>query len=295
MQAIDLHTHSSRSDGSFTPTELVEYAIQKNLKAIALTDHDTVDGLDEALTAAKNTDLTVIPGIELSTEYCIGNTPSGKGKDVHVVGLFIDHKKQKFVDKLKEFVDSRVRRNEKMCQNLRDAGIDITFEKLQAENEGAVITRAHYATYLVEHGFVHDRNHAFDKYLGDHTPYFVPREKITPEMAVDLILSAGGVPILAHPILYHLSDANLDALVERMKEVGLRGIEAIYSTYAPAEERQIRRLADKYDLLISGGSDFHGKNKPKLDLGNGYGKLFVPEDLLAPIQAEAEKIKQENT
>lgn len=287
MQAIDLHTHSNRSDGSYTPAELVEYAIQKNLKAIALTDHDTVAGLDEAIHAADTSTLEVIPGIELSTEYCIGNTPAGKGKDVHIVGLFIDYHKKEFVERLQEFVDSRVRRNEKMCRNLQKAGIDITFEKLQAANEGSVITRAHYATYLLEHGYVKDRNHAFDKYLGDHTPYFVPREKITPEMGIQLILSAGGVPILAHPVLYHLSDAHLEELVGKCKSAGLKGIEAIYSTYSPSEERQIRRIAKEYDLLISGGSDFHGKNKAGLDLGNGYGKLFVPEDILEPIRKEA--------
>lgn len=289
MQAIDLHTHSCRSDGSFTPTELVNYAIQKNLKAIALTDHDTIEGLPEALEAAKGTDLEVIPGIELSTEYCFEGVPSGKGKDVHIVGLFIDYTNQQFVDKLQEFIDSRIRRNEKMCQNLREAGIDITFEKLQSENADAVITRAHYATYLVEHGYAKDRIQAFAKYVGDDTPYFVPREKITPEMAVELILSAGGVPVLAHPILYHMNDAHLDELVAKLKAIGLIGIEAIYSTYAPSEERQVRRLAAKYDLLISGGSDFHGTNKPKLDLGNGYGKLFVPEDILEPLRHAANK------
>lgn len=284
MQAIDLHVHSTKSDGSFTPTELVEYAFTKNLKAIALTDHDTIDGLDEALNASKGTTLEVIPGIELSTEYCYGGHSSGDGIDVHVVGLFIDYKAPAFVEKLNYFQDSRVRRNMKMCNNLQQAGIDITFEKLQTENPDSVITRAHYAAYLMKHGYVKNYEQAFARYVGDHTPYFVTREKITPKQAIDLILSAGGVPILAHPILYHMNDANLDELVMTCKNAGLVGIEAVYSTYAPSEERQIRRLADKYDLLISGGSDFHGANKKNLDLGTGYGKLFVPEDLLEPLR-----------
>ena len=281
MKAVDLHVHSNRSDGTFTPTELVDYAIQKELAAFALTDHDTTAGLQEAISYAEKLRETnenvpeVIPGIELSTEYC--------GKDIHIVGLYIDYTSKQFNEELEDFVASRERRNEKMCNLLREKGIDITYEKLLAEFPNCVITRAHYGKYMLSRGYVGSMTEAFDRYIGDHAPCFVPREKITPQQGISMILSAGGIPILAHPILYHLSDARLDELVASLKEAGLMGIEAIYTTYAPSEERQIRALAKKYGLLISGGSDFHGSIKPKTDLRVGHGKLFVPEEVLENI------------
>lgn len=305
MRAVDLHTHTSKSDGTFTPTEIVDYAIEKGLAAIAITDHDTVDGLDEAIEYAKqknkkneNLDskvqdadsnktckseqdslpgIEVVPGIELSTEY--------QGKDIHMVGLYIDHQNQTFQNSLTAFVESRINRNYKMCANLQKAGIDITFDRLMEENPGAVITRAHYGAYLVKHGYVLSKEDAFSKYLGDDTPYFVPREKITPKQGVELILSAGGVPILAHPTLYHMSDDRLRILVSELKEVGLAGIECVYSTYNNQDERRIKKIAKDYALLPSGGSDFHGTNKTNLDLGTGYGHLFVPEEYLTNIKA----------
>ena len=289
MRAVDLHTHTSKSDGSFTPTELVDYATEKGLAAVAITDHDTTDGLAEALLHAAfmaqrgEPCAEVIPGIEFSTKY--------EQKDVHIVGLYISYDSPAFQKQLDSFVDSRINRNHKMCQNLQAAGIDITFDKLQAENPGAVITRAHYATYLLEHGYVKSRPDAFSQYLGDHTKYFVPREKVTPAQAVELILSADGVPILAHPTLYHMGNYRLCHLVASLKDVGLMGIEGFYSTYTPQDERDMRRIADKYDLLLSGGSDFHGANKPSLDLGAGYGGLFVPEEILDRIKEKRGKQK----
>ena len=282
MRAVDLHTHSNKSDGSFSPTELVNYAIAKGLCAVALTDHDTTDGLEEAvshaeaLTQAGRPSIEVVPGIEFSTKH--------EDKDVHIVGLYISYDAPDFNAKLQEFVDSRTGRNIKMCRNLQEAGIDITYEKLQARNPDAVITRAHYASYLFDEGYVKSRQEAFAQYLGDHTKYFVPREKVTPEQAVALILQVGGVPILAHPPLYHMGKERLDKLVASLKDVGLMGIESLYSTYSNQDERDMIRLAKEYDLLLSGGSDFHGANKPNLDLGNGYGKLFVPEEYLAKIK-----------
>ena len=279
MRGIDLHTHSNCSDGTFSVKELMDYAHEKNLAAIALTDHDTVDGIDEAIsyTREKYHDMELVPGIELST--------TEMGKDVHIVGLYIDHHNIAFTASLKQFIDSRENRNKKMCDKLREeAGIPITYEELISSFPGAVVTRAHYAKFMVDRGYVRGRQEVFDKYIGDHCPYYVEREKITPEEGIEYIIKAGGVPILAHPILYHFSDRVLEALVKRLKKAGLKGIEALYSTYSPSEERQIKALAEKYDLLVSGGSDFHGANKPKIDLGTGMGKLFVPEDLLEPIR-----------
>lgn len=279
MKQVDLHVHSNKSDGTYAPFELVDYALQKGLSAFALTDHDTTDGLDEVLSYAEDKPIEVIPGIEFSTEY--------DGKDVHMVGLYISYNDPVFQAKLQSFVDSRINRNIKMCQNLQEAGIDITFEKLCEENPGAVITRAHYAAYLEKHGYVTSRADAFAKYVGDHCKYFVPREKVTPVQAIELILKAGGVPILAHPPLYHMGKDRLDRLVSTLKEAGLMGIEVLYATYNNQDERDMLRLAKKYDLLHSGGSDFHGENKPGLDLGCGYGKLFIPEDFLIKIREAA--------
>lgn len=284
---IDLHVHSNRSDGTFSPAQLVEYAMEKRLAAFALTDHDTVGGLDEAIFRAKQLRETlppeeaekvpeVIPGIEFSTEY--------QGGDVHIIGLYIDYHNTCFKKYLQSFVDSRINRNRKMCARLQEAGIDISYESLLAEFSDAVITRAHYAKYLLNHNYTNSMKEAFDRYIGDHCPYYVPREKVIPEQAVVLILDAGGIPVLAHPILYHMSDERLETLVARLKDAGLMGIEAIYSTYNTAEERQIRKLAHTYGLAISGGSDFHGENKPGLDLAVGYGKLYVPYSVLESLK-----------
>ncbi|HBA47788.1 MAG TPA: PHP domain-containing protein [Lachnospiraceae bacterium] len=308
MQAIDLHVHSNRSDGTFSPSQLVDYAMEKGLKAFALTDHDTVDGLDEAIHYAEKLNAhsrntaghactsaasvhgsadiipEVIPGIEFSTEY--------QKQDVHILGLFIDYHEESFQRQLKEFVDSRTGRNRKMCRLLTEAGIPVTYDELLDEFPDAVITRAHYAKYMLNHGYTTSMAEAFERYIGDYCPCYVPREKVTPVQAVELVLKAGGVPILAHPVLYHMSDSRLDTLVRELTEAGLTGLEAIYSTYNASEERQMRRLADKYGLLISGGSDFHGGNKPGLDMGNGYGKLFVPCSLLDDIRNAAKKLRE---
>ena len=311
MLAVDLHVHSNRSDGSFTPTQLVDYACEKGLAAFALTDHDTIDGLEEAeryadmLRRDRAGDAAgeegqnaapwakrlindsgaavpeVIPGIEFSTEY--------QGHDIHVLGLYIDYHNSAFVQKLRDFVDSRTLRNRKMCRLLTEAGLPVAYEALLAEFPDAVITRAHYAKYMLNHGYVKSMSDAFDRYIGDHCPCFVPREKVTPVDAVILILSAGGIPILAHPVLYHMSDEDLDTLTVLLAEAGLVALEAIYSTYTAFDERKMRALARKYNLLVSGGSDFHGANKPGLDLGTGYGSLYVPYSVLRDIKEVIKK------
>lgn len=276
---IDLHVHSTFSDGTMVPTDLVDYAMNKGLSAFALTDHDTVLGIDEAMDYAHLLNEMgvenvpkIIPGIELSTDW--------NGQEVHIVGLYINHKAQVFQTFLDDFIRSREVRNEKMCQKLTEMGMPVSYEELKNTFPTSVITRAHMAAFLVNNGYVKNRQDAFAKYLGDHCPCYVHREKVDPFDAIKLILDADGIPILAHPILYHLSDSRLDELVSRLKNAGLIGIEAVYSTYAPAEERQIRSLANKYHLLLSGGSDFHGANKPHIDLGIGMGKLNVPDEFL---------------
>ena len=276
---IDLHVHSTASDGSFSPTELVDYAIEKGLSAFALTDHDSVAGLDEAISYAEELRRTrndvpeVIPGIEFSTEY--------EGKDVHIVGLYIDYHSEAFQKHLEDFVHSRDVRNEKMCYLLRQGtGMDISYAKLQATFPSSVITRAHYAKYMLQHGYVKSMAEAFERYIGDNCPYFLPREKVTPSDAIRLILAVGGIPVLAHPVLYGMGRERLEHLVCELKGTGLVALEAIYSSYTPSDEREMRGLAQKFELAVSGGSDFHGTNKPGLDLGTGYGHLYIHPEVL---------------
>jgi Cof subfamily protein (haloacid dehalogenase superfamily) len=279
---IDLHVHSTYSDGTFSTKELVDYAIEKGLSAFALTDHDCVSGLKEITEYAASLKEKgikaprVISGIELSTD--------DNGSEVHVVGLFIDYESKAFKDYIDNFVKSRLERNLEMCKKLSDAGFDVKYEDLLNEFPGAVITRAHVANHMQRKGYVKSKQEAFERYIGNHGPYYVPRKLVTPKLAIELILKSGGVPILAHPILYHLSKNNLDKLVCELKQSGLMGIEAVYSTYTAADERDIRKLAEKYHLLLSGGSDFHGANKEKIDLGVGYGKLYVPDEFLEKIE-----------
>ena len=280
---IDLHVHSTKSDGTLTPTELVDYAIEKGLSAFALTDHDCVDGLDEAIgyaneLRAKGVEAPeVIPAIEVSTDY--------EGTEVHVVGLSIDYKSAPFQKYITDFVNSREMRNRKMCEKFTKNGMPMSYEELcELSPNSTVITRAHFARYLFEHGYVSSMKEAFDRYIGNGKPYYVPREKVTPEKAIELILAADGIPVLAHPMLYAISKDRLDTLVGELKEAGLCAIEGIYSTYTAADERCVRELANKYHLLLSGGSDFHGANKVGIDLGVGYGKLYIHNSILKDIK-----------
>ena len=275
MHPIDLHTHSTRSDGTLTPAELIRYAAQKGLAAIALTDHDTIDGIEEAVQAARSLSSQdpdalvpeVIPGVELSTEY--------RGKDIHIVGLFIDWQNREFADRLRGFADARIYRNRKMCSLLTENGCPVSYEDLEAAFPDTVITRAHFAQYLLDRGMISSIDEAFRKLIGDDCPCFVPREKITPHDAVRFLLRFGGVPILAHPLQYKMSETELDALVA-----------------SQADTANLSRIAEKYGLLLSGGSDFHGTRKQNLDLGTGYGHLYVPDTILPPIRERALKRRQ---
>lgn len=279
MKIIDLHVHSTYSDGSLTPEQLVTLAGQTGLSAFALTDHDTTDGIDSALQAAKNTGIEVIPGIEFSTRW--------QHRDIHVLGYFTDWHAPSFQQKLHGFLDARNSRNQKMCERIRErTGFPISVEALTESFPDAVITRAHMAAWLVEQGYVPTRNIAFDKYLGDHASCFVPKEEVTPADAIRLILSHGGIPVLAHPLLYALSRRQIPLLVGELKAEGLMGIEALYVLNRGSDESFVRSLAQKYDLLITGGSDFHGKNKPDIALGTGLkSNLSVPYRILEELKA----------
>lgn len=276
---IDLHVHSNCSDGTYTPEELVDYALEKNLKAIALTDHDTTEGVRRAQEAAKGTGLELIPGIELSTEY--------NRKDIHILGLGIDIENVHFQNQLKHFQDERDIRNEKIITLLQNYNVEITLEQMRKEYPDCVWTRAHFARFLLEHGYVKDMGQAFSLYLGDESPCFVPRDKVKPFQAINLIHEGGGYAVLAHPLLYRLPYEKLEELVRSLTDSGLDGIEVIYSTNRFSDESSMRQLAKRYGLAITGGSDFHGDNKPTIDLGSGKGNLQIPYVLWKNLQAHS--------
>ncbi len=268
---IDLHVHSDCSDGTCSPEELVELAKQKGLSAFALTDHDTTEGVARARHAAEGTGVCVIPGIEFSTSY--------EKRDVHVLGLGIDPEDEYFQENLDRFRNSRDRRNEEMIRKMQEHGISITQEEVEKLFPDAVITRAHFARFLVEKKFVGSTNEAFDRYLGDRACCFVPREKVTPFQAVRLIKENGGYAVLAHPLIYGFSKGKLEELVREMKKAGADGIEAIYSQNRWNDEGEMRALAKRHGLKITGGSDFHGSNKPGIEMGTGKGNLRIPYEL----------------
>lgn len=281
MKYIDLHVHSNASDGTLTPAEVVSLAASLSLSAIALTDHDTVAGVAEAQAAAlvmsdASNPLRIIPGAEISAAY--------KGRDIHILGLFLDTKNNALIKTLNEAVAKREERNEKMAANLRGAGIDITVDKLKAAEGEAVLTRAHFAKYMTEHGFTKSNKDAFDRFLNDSSPYYVPRDYLSPEATIDLIHEAGGLAVLAHPLLYKYNLEQLDILIALLAGFGLDGIEAIYSLNTGFDEGIIRRYANRYNLAITGGSDFHGMNKPDISLGSGKGNLQIPESLLESLE-----------
>lgn len=274
---IDLHVHSTASDGTMSPAELAVAVKEAGLCAFALTDHDTVDGIAEARTAAKAASVELIPGVELSCDY--------KGKEVHMVGLYLDETNPRLLTHLARFRDNRDNRNQKMYQKLNEEGFAISEEGLREMFPDAVLTRAHVARFLLEHGYIKSISEAFEKYIGDGCRCHVPREKITPQEGIELIHHANGKAVLAHPVLYHMSDDRLRELITDCLACGLDGIEALYSTYQPGDERYIRKLADEYGLAVSGGSDFHGSNKPHIRLGTGTGRLSVPYELLEKFRA----------
>lgn len=278
MKYIDLHTHSTCSDGTFTPSELAACAAEKGLAAFALTDHDTTEGLKEAAAAAAERGVEFVPGIEFSTDW--------RGRDIHIVGLDIRPDNPQLKEKLDTFRRNRDARNEEMLSLLQKVGgFDISMDALRADyGEDTVITRAHFGRWLFEHGCVRSISEAFALYLGDGCPCFVEKKRTRPETAIRLILGAGGISVLAHPLLYHLSMQELEELAGELKEYGLAGIEAIYSTNLGLDESRMRRFARKMGLKISGGSDFHGKNKPLIEMGSGRGNLKIPYEVLEELR-----------
>ncbi len=281
MKYIDLHVHSNRSDGTDSPAELVKRAAARGLSAVALTDHDTVNGIEEAIQAAKlesqaGRSIQIIPGIEISAGY--------KQRDIHILGLFIQWNNLDLKNALEIAIQSRERRNEEMVSRLRKAGISITIDDLRNQEPDTVITRAHFARFLTEQGYVHSKAEAFEKYLNPSTPYYVPRSYIEPSKAISLIKNSGGIAILAHPLLYEHTLQETKILMETVIHHGIEGFEAIYSSHSDSDEQLVRSFAKKHHLLITGGSDYHGSNKPLIQLGTGRGNLKIPYSILESLE-----------
>lgn len=269
---IDLHVHSNRSDGSDSPAQLVKLAGEKEIAAFALTDHDTVDGVREALEASERSGVTVIPGIELSCEY--------NGQDIHILGLNMDINCTAFLERLEAFRREREARNKKMLQKMENMGLPVHEKDLYTRYPGAVITRAHFAEYLMEQGAVSTVQEAFERYIGTGKPCYLPKKRISCKEAISAVHCAKGHPVLAHPMQYKLPQPKLEALLTELIGYGLEGLEAVYSTHTEAQERYLRELAKRYRLHISGGSDYHGTKKPDISMGTGRGSLYVHHEIM---------------
>jgi predicted metal-dependent phosphoesterase TrpH len=281
MNFVDLHVHSNASDGTLAPARVVELAAQKGLSAIALTDHDTIEGIPEALEAAKSLPLEVIPGIELSCVYL--------DEEIHILGLYVDLNDKKFLTETDNLKDIRMKRNMEMINRFQNAGIDITLSEVQAGNPHTVITRAHFARVLLEKSYVTNMDQAFKKYLSYSGPYCPRKEKITPEHAMKILCDCKASPVLAHPYQYHLGDKKTEELVSYLKDMGLHGLEVYHSSNNQYDSGKLKKLAKKFQLFPTGGSDFHGTNKPDIDLGTGRGGLRISALLLNDIK----RIRQE--
>lgn len=276
MDTIDLHTHSTFSDGTFTPLQLVKYAEEKGLKAFALTDHDTTEGVKEAKSIETNVE--VISGVEISTRY--------DKKEIHIVGLYVNENDADLNKQLKYYREKRVTRNFEILEKLNSLGVNITIDDVKESCTGDVISRAHIAKALVSKGFVGSYTEAFDRYLGDNKCAYVPRETLNYEESMELITKAGGVPVLAHPLLYKMSDTNLENMMVKLRQKGLKAVEVYYSTHSNSDTQHIMAMANRVGLIYSGGSDFHGATKPKIDMGTGMGKLAVSYEILEKIRGE---------
>lgn len=277
MATIDLHTHTTASDGSLKPEQLVYLAKEKGLTAIAVTDHDTTAGIEAALQAGRQKNLEVLPGIEISTRY--------QGKEIHVLGYYIDFENDALQDELIHLREARRRRNEQLIQRLNQLGITITMEEVAARqpNPDGNIGRPHIAQVLVDKKVVNTVQEAFDLYLGEGGRAYVSTPRISPKEAVQLITKYGGIPVLAHPGLYVRDD-----IIPPLMAAGLRGLEVYHPDHSPADVAKYERLAERYGLLATGGSDFHGLRGNKPYHGE-LGSQPVGEDVVEQLKAMRHK------
>jgi len=280
VSEIDLHLHSTASDGRFSPADIVRKAAERGLTVIALADHDTVAGIVPALTAAKAFPrLKVIPCVEISTDV-----PDG---EVHVLGYFVDYTDPEFTARLERMRRSRQGRAQGMISKLRDLGIHIEWQRVQEIADSGTIGRPHLAQAMLERGYITSIKEAFTRYIGRGGPAYVEREKMTAVEAVALIVRAAGLPVLAHP--FTVSDP--ESLVIELKAVGLVGIEAYYNSYAADAIDQLVDLADRHNLITTGGSDYHGlDDSAETMIGGAETPVASAEQLIALAEQRAQKV-----
>lgn len=279
MSRIDLHLHTTHSDGSFSTREVMTFAKQAGVTALAITDHDIVEGIAEATAIGAELGIEVVPGVEISSR--LGES------ELHILGYFLNWTDPLLAQRLSSLRDSRHTRNPKIVQRLNELGIPITYEEVRALAGTESVGRPHIARLLMEKKFVTSAKEAFDRYLANGRPAFVDRELPEPAQAVQWIREAGGVPVLAHPTWVRTSADGLRTLIRELKATGLGGIEVHYSTHTPSQTTEYLELAKQCDLVVTGGSDFHGVTKPDIEVGIGRGQLKVSEKLLDPLRKAA--------
>lgn len=274
---IDLHTHSTVSDGTDSPSRVVDLAADAGCMAVALTDHDRLDGLAEAGVRAAQRGVRLVPGCELSCEWSPGT--------FHLLVYFVEPGDGPLQDELARLQQIRHERNARLVDALRGQGIDVTLAEVQAEAGGDGVGRPHFAGVMVRKGVVGSVDEAFDRYLGKGRPGYVEKERLTPEQALALATASGGVPVMAHPLSLGLDGAALDAALRELRTMGLQGLEAIYGRYDAAQREGLATAAERAGLCVTGGSDHHGTYKPDLTVGSGRGDLDVPDRLLDLLEA----------
>ena len=273
---IDLHTHSVRSDGSMTPAELVRHAKESGLSAISLTDHDCIDGVEEALAEGRRIGLEVVPGIEFSVQ---------SKTETHILGYYIDIKSPALQEVMPEILRVRRERSAQIEENLKKQGIDVSYEEALALAPGGLVGRAHFARVMVEKGYTSSVKEAFDLYLSSGKKGFSSRQYLTAEDAVRVIKESGGFSFIAHLHLIRLSDDELFDFLKKMKSVGLDGIEGYYTEYDDDMQKKYIDMAKELNLAISGGTDFHAKSKPHIAIGRGLGNMKIPYSVLEGIKS----------
>jgi predicted metal-dependent phosphoesterase TrpH len=271
---IDLHIHSTASDGSFTPAEIIDHAQKLNLAAIAITDHDSIDGSREALRIGIPPSFNFLTGVEISAAHPPFFPGSGS---FHILGYDIRLDNRDLNQALSKLQAARKNRNPSILKRLNKLGFQISLDEVNQEVGEGQLGRPHIAYAMVKKGFVTSIDEAFDKYLGTRGPAYVDKYRIECEQAIQIIRAAGGVPVLAHPALLDIeNDQKLDALLQNLMKIGLAGIEVYYPGHSPQQIRQYTELARKYGLLMTGGTDFHGTITPQIKMGSGKGSLFIP-------------------
>ena len=281
----DLHLHTVYSDGEYTPESIVRRAVSENLRAIAVTDHDTVEGVGPVMQSAKE-NLEIIPGIEMSAEVISQNQSHGKennmSEELHIVGLFIDYKQPNFLKILKGLSLERKDRVNDMLKKLKQMGMPITMQEIEKFKKKDVIGRLHLAQAMVEKGYVKNTNEAFDKFIGDDKPAYANRNRFSSKKAISLIKESGGIPIIAHPHLL-----KNDNVIPQLVEEGIEGIEVYFVGHGINPSSKYLEMVKKYNLLISGGSDCHGIAKEKIFLG----KVKVPYQAVEEMKRWKEKMR----